>query len=192
MMPMIHQPEKEETFEIEQSFCESKRLTGYLALSLALAFLGDIVYSSVHDGMKGFTLVLFFILMISALLSLFLYLYPASCVEIGKNGFTYRRGKKKWSASWKEIEEINVSHDGRDIQIKTDLGSTKMIALSVIKKKGGPSRAFPFRISFNLAGFLKDLALHKNEDGRELLSILEERSGKKTKQGAFTGLEKIR
>ncbi len=189
---MMYQSDDKKSFDVEQSFCECKRLAGYIALAVALALLGEIIYSNVYDGIRGIINGLYFILTIFALAAVLLAFYPVSCVEVGKNGFTYRRGKKEWAASWEEIEEIYLSQGNRDFQIKTGLGSTKLIALSVIRKKGSPSKGFPFPVNFNLVGFCKNIALHENKDGQELLSILEERSGKKAKPGIITGLEKIR
>ncbi len=172
-------------------FCESKQLAVSLAFTGFIALFFDILFRNVFSGYQEVMTALFFIAILFFLLGLVLAVHPVSCLEINREGFVYKRGKKQWKASWDEVKELRLS-ETMELQIETSSGATKLIALSIIRKKGADTPSFLSLLFQGFGDFTRRISSHENEEGKELVSLLEDMSGKKSKSYMFKGWEKIR
>ncbi len=189
--------EKNKELDFPIIFYESKVLFYFLAIIFTISFFASAyIMSDVFRGINNLTTFLFGFLVFFIFLAVLLIFFPSSWIIINKDGFIYKKGRIKWKASWDEVEALYGSPEQNlfigSLQIKNKLGSTKIISVPLIMKKGSSMPSLSFLFSLNYLEFVRKFNNYKNKDSEELISILEKLSNKKTEPYIFTGLEKIR
>lgn len=170
------------------TFCESKVLAGSFTLIGAIALIFDVAMHGAYAG--GLIIALHFISGVFLFLGIILLLHPCSCITLTEKGFSYKRGKIDWEAPWDEVEALYLEKE--NLQIKTIHGSTELISLTIIRKKGNDLPNIRSFIALDYMKFAKKFGSYKNKDGKELIELLEKLSGKKAESYITKGWEKIR